>query len=164
MKTTSIWRRPKYEDDLELKKPDLEDRTRPELTQPKLCLFLDSFPKVFCLDHISSTEKVCYRIPLLWWLIKLGVKTENVPPTLQNILWLLKVFFMLHNSKSFVFFISLEINVLEHHDCVFVKCDIHRFIFSTKLFLSDIRVNFFVGHPVSIVPASSYSWFENDGF
>ena len=33
-KTTSIRRWPKYEDNLQLKNPDLEDRTRPELTQP----------------------------------------------------------------------------------------------------------------------------------
>ena len=43
---------------------------------------------------------------------------------------------------------------------VFLKEDIHRFISSTELFLSDIRglrytglkkVNFFVGHPVPIM-------------
>ena len=34
MKTTQKLRQPQNEEDLKLKKTDLEDRTRPELTQP----------------------------------------------------------------------------------------------------------------------------------
>ena len=53
--------------------------------------------------------------------------------------------------------ISLKTKILENFEFVFLKEDIHRFISSTELFLSDIRglrytglkkVNFFVGHPV----------------
>ena len=55
--------------------------------------------------------------------------------------------------------ISLKTKILENFEFVFLKEDIHRFISSTELFLSDIRglryiglkkVNFFVGHPVCV--------------
>ena len=54
----------------------------------------------------------------------------------------------------------LEMNLLENCDFVFLKEDIKRFIWSTKLDPRDIRglryvdlkkVNFFVGHPVYII-------------
>ena len=60
-------------------------------------------------------------------------------------------------NEYFIPIISLKTNLLEKFDFVFLKEDIHRFISSTELFLSDIRglrytglkkVNFFVGHPV----------------
>ena len=34
MNTTYMWKQPKYKDNLKFKKPDLKDRTQPELTQP----------------------------------------------------------------------------------------------------------------------------------
>ena len=34
MKMAKIWRQHEHEDNLKLKKPDLEDHTRPKLTQP----------------------------------------------------------------------------------------------------------------------------------
>ena len=51
----------------------------------------------------------------------------------------------------------MKTKILENFDFMFLKEDIHRLIFSTELFLSDIRglryigfkkVYFFVGHPV----------------
>ena len=55
--------------------------------------------------------------------------------------------------------VSLKTKILKNFEFVFLKEDIHRFISSTELFLSDIgglrntgfkKVNFFVGHPVYI--------------
>ena len=62
-------------------------------------------------------------------------------------------------EKYLIPLISLKTKILENYEFVFLKEDIHRFISSTKLFLSDMRglrytglkkVNFFVGHPVHL--------------
>ena len=77
-------------------------------------------------------------------------------------------FFVVSEGWCFISFSSLNINILENFQFVFLNEDIQRFIFITKLFLNVSRclrytakkVNFFLGHPVWTKQFGANSRFE----
>ena len=98
--------------------------------------------------------KIVVKIDSIGWVFQFGI---FINPELKSILtylyelltWIIINVGQLYPEKREWYFISLisqKIKILDNFDFVFANKDIHRFISSTELFVSDIRGPGYTGY------------------